>query len=226
VRSKRYRAAGQGVDKDKLYELDEGLQILKATKGVKFDETVEIVVCLGIDAKKTDQMVRGAVALPKGIGKEKKVVVFAEGDKAEAARKAGAIEVGGADLAEKIMKGWMDFDVAIAAPDAMKFVGKLGKVLGPKGKMPSPKAGTVTDNVALAVKEFRAGKIEFRNDDGGNLHALVGKKSFSTGDLKENVLAFLDFLKGARPAGAKGTFVRKVFLSTAMGPSVRIAVAT
>ncbi|MEM8712200.1 MAG: 50S ribosomal protein L1, partial [Planctomycetota bacterium] len=165
---------------------------------------------------------RGAVSLPKGLGKTVKVVVFAEGDKAEAAKAAGADEVGSDELAAKIQGGWLDFDVVIASPDMMKHVGKLGKVLGPQGKMPSPKSGTVTPNVAQAVEEFKAGKVEFRTDAGGNVHAPLGKRSFSTDDLVENMTAFLNHLTGMRPAAVKGTFVRRVSVSTTMGPGAFI----
>jgi len=167
--------------------------------------------------------VRGAVSLPKGLGKKIKVIVFAEGDKAAAAKAAGADEVGAAELAEKIQGGWTEFDIVITSPDMMKHVGKLGKVLGPQGKMPSPKSGTVTPDVAAAVKEFKAGKVEFRTDAGGNVHALLGKRSFAVEDLRANLQAFLDHVSSLRPAAAKGDFFRKISLSTSMGPGVRIA---
>ena len=179
---------------------------------------------IGIDAKKTDQLVRGSVSLPKGTGKSVKIAVFAEGDRAKAALEAGADFVGSADLADKIEKGWTDFDMTIASPDMMKYVGKLGKVLGPQGKMPSPKAGTVTPNVAAAVKEFKAGKIEFRTDAGANVHAAIGKKSFGAEDLASNLVAFLDHLRTLRPAQAKGEFIKKVVVSTSMGPGVALAI--
>jgi large subunit ribosomal protein L1 len=185
---------------------------------------VDICVRLGIDPRKSDQLVRGAVSLPKGLGKTVKVVVFAEGDKAEAAKKAGADEVGSEDLAQRIQDGWMDFDVVIASPDMMKHVGKLGKVLGPQGKMPSPKSGTVTPDVAQAVTDFKAGKVEFRTDAGGNVHASLGKRSFPTGDLLENLTAFMDHLNGMRPAAVKGNFVRRVCISTSMGPGAFISI--
>lgn len=216
--SKRYRAAAEAVDRSKVYEIREAIELLKGLPAPKFDETVDIVVRLGIDPKKSDQLVRGAVSLPKGLGKTVKVVVFAEGDKADAAREAGADEVGSADLAEKIEGGWMDFDVCIASPDMMRYVGKLGKVLGPQGKMPSPKSGTVTPNVADAVKEFKAGKVEFRTDSGGNVHAGLGKRSFSVDDLEANLRAFLDHLVAMRPPVVKGDFFRKISISTSMGP--------
>lgn len=221
-RSKRYQKASVLVDRDRLYEQNEAISLLKDLPGANFDESLEVVVRLGIDPRKTDQLVRGACSLPNGLGKSITVIVFAEGDKAEAAREAGADEVGSADLADKIAGGWMDFDVVITSPDMMKHVGKLGKVLGPQGKMPSPKSGTVTPDVATAVQEFKAGKVEFRTDSGGNVHAAVGKRSFTTDALSENLTTFLDHLTGLRPAAVKGTFFTKVCLSTTMGPGVFI----
>lgn len=220
--SKRYREAASKVDRSQRYEASAAFDLLKSLPAPKFDETVEIAIRLGIDPRKTDQLVRGAVSLPKGLGRTVKVVVFAEGDKAEAAREAGADEVGSDELAAKIQGGWMDFDIVIASPDMMKHVGKLGKVLGPQGKMPSPKSGTVTPNVAKAVEEFKAGKVEFRTDAGGTVHAPLGKRSFSTDDLVENLMAFLNHLSGMRPSAVKGTFVRRVSVSTTMGPGAFI----
>ncbi len=216
--SKRFREAVAKVDRSQFYPADAAFNLLKSLPAPKFDETVEIAVRLGIDPRKTDQLVRGAVSLPKGLGKTVKVVVFAEGDKAEAAQAAGANEVGSEDLAKKIEGGWMDFDVVIASPDMMKYVGRLGKVLGPQGKMPSPKSGTVTPDVGKAVTDFKAGKVEFRTDAGGNVHAPVGKRSFSTEDLTANLTAFLAHLSSMRPAVVKGTFLRRVCVSTSMGP--------
>jgi len=221
--SKRYREAFAKVDRSLVYAPTEAFDLLKSLPAPKFDETVEVVVRLGIDPRKSDQLVRGAVSLPKGLGKTVTVVVFAEGDKAEAAREAGADEVGSEDLAKRIQDGWMDFDVVIASPDMMKHVGKLGKTLGPQGKMPSPKSGTVTPDVANAVREFKAGKVEFRTDAGGNVHAPLGKRSFSTGDLMENLAAFMDHLIGMRPPAVKGNFVRRVSVSTTMGPGAFIS---
>jgi len=221
--SKRFLQAAERVDRTRLYELGEALTLLKELPGAKFDETVEVAVKLGVDPKKSDQLVRGAVSLPKGLGKTIRVVVFAEGDKADAAREAGADEVGSADLAEKIAGGWMDFDIVIASPDMMKHVGKLGRVLGPQGKMPSPKSGTVTPDVAGAVTEFKAGKVEFRTDAGGNVHAPVGKRSFAAEDLEANLKAFLDHLAALRPAAVKGQFMRKISVSTSMGPGAWIS---
>ncbi len=220
--SKRYIAAAAKVDRAKVYEPSEAIALLKSLPPAKFDETVEVAVNLGIDPKKSDQLVRGAVSLPKGLGKSVRVVVFAEGDKAEAARASGADLVGSSDLAEKILGGWMDFDIVIASPDMMKHVGKLGKVLGPQGKMPSPKSGTVTPDVGNAVREFKAGKVEFRTDAGGNVHAPVGKRSFNAEDLEANLKAFLDHLSGLRPASVKGVFFKKICVSTTMGPGAQV----
>ncbi len=222
-RSKRFKNAAERIDRDRQYEPREALDLLKGLPAPKFDETVDVVVKLGIDPRKTDQLVRGAVSLPKGLGKTVKVVVFAEGDKAEKAREAGADEVGSADLAKRVQEGWMDFDVVIASPDMMKHVGKLGKILGPQGKMPSPKSGTVTPDVATAVSEFKAGKVEFRTDAGGNVHAPLGKRSFAAEDLEENLSAFLDHLTSLRPAAIKGQFFRKISVSTTMGPGAWIS---
>jgi large subunit ribosomal protein L1 len=224
IRSRRYQKAAEKVDRNKRYAVVDGLALIKSLAGPKFDETVDVAVRIGIDAKKTDQLVRGSVSLPKGTGKTIKIAVFAEGDRAKDALAAGADYVGSADLADKIEKGWTDFDMTIASPDMMKYVGKLGKVLGPQGKMPSPKAGTVTPNVAAAVREFKAGKIEFRTDAGANVHAAIGKKSFQAEDLAANLVAFLDHLRTLRPPQAKGDFIKKVVVSTSMGPGVALAV--
>ena len=222
-RSRRYNEAVAQVDKERVYEPVEALDVLKSLPAPKFDESVEVVLRLGIDPRKSEQLVRGAVSLPNGLGKSICVVVFAEGDKADAAREAGADHVGSADLADKIAGGWMDFDVVITSPDMMKHVGKLGKLLGPQGKMPSPKSGTVTPDVAQAVSDFKAGKVEFRTDDGGNVHAAVGKRSFSTDALVENLTTFVDHVTGMRPATVKGTFVRRICVSTSMGPGLWIS---
>ena len=223
-RSRRYLKAAEQVDTNKRYLPSEGIALIKSLQGPKFDEAIDIAVSIGIDAKKTDQLVRGSVSLPKGTGKTIRIAVFAEGVRADEAKAAGADFVGGADLADKIEKGFTDFDMTIASPDMMKYVGKLGKVLGPQGKMPSPKDGTVTPNVAAAVKEFKAGKVEFRTDAGANVHAAIGKRSFSTDDLVTNLTAFLDHLRTLRPPQAKGSFLRKVVVSTTMGPGVALAV--
>ena len=222
-RSKRYQEAVAQVDRDRVYGMGEAINLLKTLPQAKFDEAVEVVVRLGIDPRKTDQLIRGAVSLPNGLGKTIKVVVFAEGDKAEAAKAAGADEVGSDELAKKIGDGWMDFDVVIASPDMMKHVGKLGRVLGPQGKMPSPKSGTVTPDVAGAVEAFKAGKVEFRTDAGGNIHASVGRASFSPEAIEENLTTFLEHISSMRPAAVKGEYLRKVSLSTTMGPGLRVA---
>jgi large subunit ribosomal protein L1 len=223
-RGKRYASAYKAFSREKRYGLDEALKILKAFPGAKFDETVELSVRLGVDPAKTEQAVRGSVSLPKGIGKQRTVAVFAEGDLARQATEAGADHVGGADLAKRVEEGFTDFDVAIAHPSMMRHVGKLGKVLGPLGKMPSPKAGTVTDKIGDAVREFKAGKIEFRSDTGGNVHVGLGKRSFAPDDLKANIEHFLEHLRGVRPAAVKGAFLRKVTLSSTMSPGVVLEV--
>jgi large subunit ribosomal protein L1 len=203
----------------------EAVAILKKFESAKFDETVEIALKLGIDVKNTAQMVRGAFSLPHGVGKTVRVIAFAEGAVAAAAKAAGAVEVGAEDLAKKILDGWLDFDVAVAHPAMMRHVGKLGRVLGPQGKMPSPKSGTVTDNVAQAVGEFCAGKVEFRNDDGGTVHAVVGKKSFDPEKLAANAQAFLDHIRSMRPASAKGNFLLTGTLSSTMSPGIPLEVS-
>ncbi|MHC4778398.1 MAG: 50S ribosomal protein L1 [Planctomycetota bacterium] len=223
-RSKRYSKVADEVDRSKKYSIEEAVDLVHKTASTKFDETVEIVLRLGIDPRKSDQMVRGSVSLPRGIGKTRMVIVFAEGEDAEEATAAGADEVGGADLVKKIQDGWMDFDVAIAKPSMMRHVGRLGKLLGPQGKMPSPKAGTVTENLSVAVKEFKAGKIEFRADNAGNLHAPMGKKSFEAGALVENVSAFMEHVQSIRPAAVKGAYLLKGTLTTTMGPGVPLTV--
>ncbi len=226
VRSRRYIESSKIVEKTKEYEIKEAVSIVKAFKKAKFDEAVDIVMKLGVDPKHSDQLVRGSFSLPKGIGKEVRVVVFASGDdKIEVARGAGAVEAGGDDLLAKVEGGWMDFDVAISTPDMMGKVGKLGRVLGPQGKMPSPKSGTVTNDVLNAVKEFREGKVEYRTDAGGNVHVPVGKVSFPDEDLVENINSFIKHIVSNRPPAAKGIFVQKISISSSMGPGVRIALA-
>lgn len=223
-RSKRYLESKKKVDSDKKYGLKEAIDLLKSFKTAKFDESVEVAMKLGIDPKQSDQLIRGAISLPRGIGKSLKVIVFASGEKAEIARKAGADEVGAEDLVKKVDGGWTDFDVAIATSDMMKFVGRLGRVLGPQGKMPSPKSGTVTDDVETAVKEFKAGKIEYRTDAGGNVHALVGRVSFSNADLEDNIDTFVKHITNSRPASAKGVFVEKASVSSTMSPGIMFQV--
>jgi large subunit ribosomal protein L1 len=223
-KSKRFQAAAKKVDPNKKYTVAEAVTLIKSLDKAKFDESVEVVVKLGIDPKQSDQVVRGAVALPKGIGKQVRVIAFATGQRAEDAKASGADAVGGDDLVQKVMGGWTDFDVAVASPDMMRNVGKLGRILGPQGKMPSPKSGTVSENIGQAVKEFKAGKIEFRTDTGGNVHALVGKMSFSTADLQSNVEAFLTHIISLKPASAKGTYLQKAVLSATMGPGIKLVV--
>lgn len=222
--SRRYRTATEtpGYEKHRRYDLETALDLLSKFPKPKFDETVELAVRLGIDPKKSDQMVRGSVSLPKGIGKTRTVVVFAEGEAAAEAEAAGADAVGGEDLAKRIQDGWTDFDVCIAHPSMMKVAGRLGRVLGPQGKMPSPKSGTVTPQVGQAVQEFKAGKVEFRADAGGIVHVPVGKRSFEAADLAANITHFMDHVKGLRPAAVKGAFVRKVSLSASMSPSLTL----
>lgn len=222
-RSKRYRKEAEQASKTPL-NLEQAVDKVKAFKGVKFDQTIECVLLLGIDPKQTDQLVRGSLSLPHGVGKEKKVIAFCDPSDVEAAQKAGAIEAGTDELVKKVMDGWMDFDVAIASPKVMGKVGKLGRVLGPQGKMPSPKNGTVTDDVITAVAEFKAGKIEFRNDAGGNVHAVVGRQSFDKKKLVENIEAFINHIKRIKPAAAKGSYIRKACLSATMSPAVEVSV--
>ncbi|MGR3175363.1 MAG: 50S ribosomal protein L1 [Candidatus Scalindua sp.] len=225
-RGKRYVESNKTVEKSKEYELKEAVSVLKTFSKVKFDETVDIVMKLGVDPKHSDQIVRGSFSLPKGIGKEVRVVVFASGDKIELAQKAGAVEAGGDDLLKKVEGGWLDFDVAISTPDMMGKVGKLGRVLGPQGKMPSPKSGTVTNDVETAVKEFKEGKIEYRTDAGGNVHVPVGKTSFPEEDLVDNIRSFIKHIVSNKPPAAKGIFVQKIFISSSMSPSVSVALAS
>ncbi len=226
-RGKRYRAAAELVEAGKLYELGEAVDILKQMPAGKFDESVDIAVRLGVDPKHADQMVRGAIVLPHGTGGSVRILVFAKGDKEAEAREAGADYVGGEDLAKKIQdEGWLDFDRVIAAPDMMGVVGRLGKVLGPRGLMPNPKLGTVTPNVAQAVEEQKAGKVEYRVDKNGNIHCIIGKQSFSAEHLVDNASALVAALVKARPAATKGTYMKSVAVSTTMGPSVRIEPGT
>jgi large subunit ribosomal protein L1 len=220
--SRRYRELASKAPQEAV-SLEQAVKVLKGYGNTKFDQTVEIHVRLGIDPKQADQLVRGSVVLPHGIGRTQRVVVFAKGDLAEAAKAAGADLVGQEDLATKIKDGWTDFDVCIATPDMMGMVGPLGRVLGPRGLMPSPRAGTVTPDVGRVVKEYKAGKVEFRNDSGGNVHAVVGKISFDAEKLTENIRGFLDFLQNIKPNAIKGTYIRGVFLATTMGPGIQIA---
>ena len=212
-------------DREKLYAVDEAIGIVKGNATSKFDETVEIALNLGVDPRHADQMVRGVVTLPAGTGKDVRVAVFAKGDKADEARKAGADVVGAEDLMETIQGGTIDFDRVIATPDMMGVVGRLGKVLGPKGLMPNPKLGTVTADVAKAVKDAKGGQVEFRVEKAGIIHSGIGKASFTEGDLRKNFDAFMDAIVKAKPTGAKGKYVRKVALSSTMGPGVKVDAA-
>jgi large subunit ribosomal protein L1 len=219
---KRTRAIAETVDANKAYTITEAVSLVKSNAKAKFDESVEIAVNLNVDPKYADQMVRGVVNLPSGTGKDVRVAVFAKDAKADEAKEAGADFVGAEDLMEKIQGGFMDFDRVIASPDMMAVVGRLGKVLGPRGLMPNPKVGTVTPNVAQAVKDAKSGSVEFRVEKAGIIHAGIGKSSFSEGDIESNVKAFLDALTKARPSGAKGQFIRKISLSSTMGAGVTI----
>jgi large subunit ribosomal protein L1 len=220
---KKFRSAAAKVDRSKKYSLEEACKLLPETKVAKFDESVDIAVRLGVDPKHADQMVRGAVVLPHGTGKSQRVAVVAKGDKANEARAAGADFVGAEDLVEKIQKeNWTDFDSMVATPDMMGLVGRLGRVLGPKGLMPNPKVGTVTPDVAKAVRELKAGRVEFRVEKAGIVHARIGKASFGGDKLKENAQVMVETLLRAKPPSAKGTYMRSVTLSTTMGPGIRV----
>jgi large subunit ribosomal protein L1 len=204
--------------------MDAAIKALKSFKGPRFDQSVEVCVHLGIDPRQADQQLRGSIAMPKGVGKSARVICFCADDKIAEVKDAGATEAGGEELVEKIQGGWMDFDVAVASPDMMRVVSKLGRTLGPKGLMPSPKAGTVTPDIITAVREYAAGKLEYRNDDGGNIHCLIGKMSFSEGDLLENLEHFVSTINKIRPAAAKGQYVKKMVISGTMTPGIQIAV--
>jgi large subunit ribosomal protein L1 len=224
VMTKREKAARALYEEAKPYPVEEALAVLKKLPGAKFDESVDMSVRLGVDPKHADQMVRGAIVLPHGIGKTVRVAVFAKGDKEREAREAGADVVGAEDLVERIQGGWMEFDSAVATPDLMGQVGRLGKVLGPRGLMPNPKLGTVTFDVARAVRELKAGKVEFRVDKAGNIHVPVGKKSFAMEQLADNALALLEAIVRAKPSASKGQYLRSITLSSTMGPGVRVDV--
>jgi large subunit ribosomal protein L1 len=223
--TKKAKLLAEKVDAERLYGVDEALALLKEFGSKKFDETVEVALNLGVDPRHADQMVRGMVSLPAGTGKEMKVAVFAKGDNAEAALKAGADKVGAEDLMEDMQAGNLDYDRVIATPDMMGVVGRLGKVLGPKGLMPNPKLGTVTPNVAQAVKDAKGGQVEFRVEKMGIIHSGIGKLSFTPEQLKQNFAAFTDAILKAKPAGAKGKYVKKVSLTSTMGPGLKIDVA-
>ena len=223
AKSKRYRKEAEQVSKE-ILSLDAAIDKIKSFTSVKFDQTVEFVMQLGIDPKQADQLVRGSLSLPHGVGKQKRVIAFCADEDVEAAKKAGAVEAGTDELIKKITDGWMDFDVAVASPRVMGKAGKLGRILGPQGKMPSPKNGTVTDDVPTAVAEFTAGKIEYRNDAGGNVHAVVGKQSFDKQKLIENIEAFVVHIKKVKPAAAKGTYIKRACVSATMSPGVAVTV--
>ena len=223
-RSKRYRECAKGVEERKAYKIDEAFDVLSKFPKAKFDETVNLAVKLNVDPRQADQNLRGAISLPHGTGKQLRVIAFCEGEVAEAAKAAGAIEVGGEELVKKIKAGWFDFDKAIAHPSAMRLVGGLGKILGPKGLMPAPKAGTVTQDVAEAVKEFSAGKLEYRTDSGGNIHLPLGKRSFDAKMLTDNFNFVLDHLLSIRPQAVKGGYIQTVSLSGTMTPGVHVSV--
>jgi len=222
--SKRYDAARAVVDPEKQHGIEEAIEALKKAPAAKFDETVDVALRLGVDPKHADQMVRGAVVMPNGIGKTVRVAVFAKGEKEREARDAGADVIGAEDLVERIQGGWMEFDTAVATPDLMGQVGRLGKVLGPRGLMPNPKLGTVTFDVGRAVREAKAGKVEFRVDKAGNVHVPIGKRSFSAEQLRENTMALLDAIMRAKPSAAKGQYLRSMTLSSTMSPGARVDV--
>ncbi|GAB7129719.1 50S ribosomal protein L1 [Silvimonas sp. JCM 19000] len=224
--SKRLAALKAAVDRNKLYAVDEALSLVKGAATAKFNESIDVAVNLGIDARKSDQVVRGSVVLPKGTGKSVRVAVFTQGANAEAAKAAGAEIVGFEDLAESIKAGNLDFDVVIASPDAMRVVGQLGQILGPRGLMPNPKVGTVTPNVAEAVKNAKAGQVQYRTDKAGIVHATIGRASFEAADLRANLTALVDALQKAKPATSKGVYLKKVAVSSTMGVGVRVDTAT
>jgi large subunit ribosomal protein L1 len=224
--SKRLQAIKAKVDRSKFYPLGDALSLVKGTANAKFDESIDVAVNLGIDARKSDQLVRGSVVLPRGTGKTKRVAVFAQGAAAEAAKEAGADIVGFDDLAAEVKAGKMDFDIVIASPDAMRVVGQLGQILGPRGLMPNPKVGTVTPNVAEAVKNAKAGQVQYRTDKGGIIQCTIGRASFGEDALKENLLALIDALNKAKPAAAKGIYLKKVAVSSTMGIGVRVDQST
>ncbi len=222
--SKRMKAMAEKAPGKEPLPLADAVALLKEFGGAKFDQSVEIAMRLGVDPKQADQTIRGSIVLPHGIGRTLRVVVFAKGDKIDEAKEAGADEVGGQELAERIKEGWMEFDVCIAAPDMMGIVGPLGRILGPRGLMPSPRSGTVTPEVAKVIREYKAGKVEFRNDSGGNVHAVVGKLSFDANKLVENIQTFIDLVAGMKPVAVKGQYLKGIAISATMSPSVRIQI--
>ncbi|MBN1590635.1 MAG: 50S ribosomal protein L1 [Pirellulales bacterium] len=221
--SKRYRELAENLSGTTPVPLAEAVALLKKCNTTKFDQSVEVHLRLGIDPKQADQIVRGSIVLPHGIGRTLRVVVFAKGDQVAQAEAAGADAVGGPELAEKIKGGWTDFDVCIASPDMMGVVGPLGRILGPRGLMPSPRAGTVTPDVATTVKEYKAGKLEFRNDSGGNMHAVVGKLTFDAPQLIDNIQAFIDRIVGMKPATVRGQYIKGIVIAATMSPGIRVA---
>ncbi|MEA1952501.1 MAG: 50S ribosomal protein L1 [Planctomycetota bacterium] len=221
--SKRFRSMAEKATDKPAVSLDDAVALLKEFNTTKFDQSVEIHMRLGIDNKQADQIVRGSIVLPNGIGRSLRVIVFAKGDKVDEATAAGADEVGGPEMATKIKDGWTDFDVCIATPDMMGVVGPLGRVLGPRGLMPSPRAGTITPDVGQTIKEYKAGKVEFRNDSGGNVHAVVGKLSFDAPKLAENIQAFIDLVMGMKPLAVKGQYLKGITISATMSPGVKVA---
>ncbi|SDN59513.1 LSU ribosomal protein L1P [Fictibacillus solisalsi] len=221
-KSKKYQEAAKLVDRQKAYEAAEAIELVKKTATAKFDESVEVAVRLGVDPKKADQQIRGAVVLPHGTGKTQRVLVFAKGEKAKEAEAAGADFVGDTDYINKIQQGWFDFDVIVATPDMMAEVGRLGRVLGPKGLMPNPKTGTVTFEVEKAVNDIKAGKVEYRVDKAGNIHVPIGKVSFEDSKLSENLGTIIDTLIKVKPAAAKGTYIRNVAIASTMGPGIKV----
>ena len=220
--SKRRKALVAKVDRNKLYAVDDALNLVKETANAKFDESVDVAVNLGVDARKSDQLVRGSIVLPKGTGKSVRVAVFAQGAAAEAAKEAGADIVGFDDLAAQVKEGKMDFDVVIATPDSMRIVGQLGQILGPRGLMPNPKVGTVTPNAAEAVKNAKAGQVQYRTDKAGIIQCTIGRASFSAADLKANMLALIEALNKAKPAASKGVYLKKIAISSTMGVGVKV----
>ena len=223
-KGKRLSKAYEGIDRERLYALDEAVGLVKGRASTKFDETLELSMNLGVDPRHADQMVRGVVSLPKGTGKSVRVAVFARGDKADEAREAGADLVGAEELAESVQGGTIDFDRCVATPDMMAVVGRLGKILGPRGLMPNPKLGTVTQDVSEAVRAAKGGQVEFRVEKAGIVHAGIGKASFAEDDIKENIRALADAIVKAKPSGAKGTYVKRVALSSSMGPGIKLDV--
>ncbi len=221
---KRLRADTKDFDREQALPLNEAVDKILSFKKTKFDQSVDICIHLGIDPKQADQMIRGALSLPHGIGKTKRVIAFCTADKAADAKEAGAVEAGAEELVKKVEGGWFEFDVAVASPDMMRIVSKLGRTLGPKGLMPSPKSGTVTPNIAEAVKEYAAGKVEFRNDAGGNVHATIGKKNFDAQKLVENAQEFINRIIKMKPSAAKGHYIKKVSLSGTMTPGVLVVI--